>query len=229
MGEQKKGSMKFVVLLTVFVIGLVTVFVVLDNRGKQPEVTNTTFNHKLITTENQPTIGDKDAPVQIVEFGDYKCPSCKAWSNQVYPQLKEEYIDTGDASLSFINVLFHGQESTLASKGGEAVYQLAPESFWDFNKDLFDEQPENHDEQWVTEDKLVQVAKNNVENLDVEKFRESLSSDLVEEAVKTDEGLVEQYGVEQTPTVMINGQILENPFDYEKIKSVIDKVLEDEE
>ncbi|WP_281975090.1 DsbA family protein [Halobacillus litoralis] len=227
MGEQKKGSMKFIVLLTVFVIGLVTVFVVLDNRGKQSAVTDTTSNQGLMSTENQPTLGDKDAPVQIVEFGDYKCPSCKAWSDQIYPQLKEDYIDTGDASLSFINVLFHGQGSALASKGGEAVYQLAPEAFWDFNKNLFEEQPENHDEQWVTEDKLVQVAKNSVENLDEEKFKESLSSDLVEEAVNTDEGLVEQYGVEQTPTVMINGQILENPFDYEKIKSVIDEELED--
>jgi protein-disulfide isomerase len=227
MVEQKKGSMKFVVLLTVFVIGLVTVFVVLDNRGEQSEVTDTSANQEPISTENQPTLGDEDAPVQIVEFGDYKCPSCKAWSDQIYPQLKEDYIDTGDASLSFINVLFHGQESALAAKGGEAVYQLAPEAFWDFNKNLFSEQPESHDEQWITEDKLVEVAKNSVENLDEEKFKESLSSDVVEEAVSIDEGLVEQYEIQQTPTVMINGQILENPFDYEKIKSVIDEELED--
>ncbi|WP_420831212.1 thioredoxin domain-containing protein [Paenibacillus lignilyticus] len=33
--------------------------------------------------------------MSIVEFGDFKCPSCKAWGEQLYPKLKEAYIDRG--------------------------------------------------------------------------------------------------------------------------------------
>ncbi|MFD1019119.1 DsbA family protein [Thalassobacillus hwangdonensis] len=227
MAEHKKGNMKFIVLLTVFVIGLLTVLVVFNNKEKQEEVSESTSENEAISTENQPTLGDADAPVQIVEFGDYKCPSCKAWSEQVYPQLKKDFIDTGDAQFTYVNVLFHGEESFLAAKGGEAVYQLAPESFWEFSKNLYANQPESHDEQWVTEELLLEVAKESVEGLDEEKFKENLSSDAVEEAVNVDNGLVEQYDIQLTPTVMINGRILENPFDYEKIKSVIEEELED--
>ena len=37
--------------------------------------------------------------------------------------------------------------------------------------------------------------------------------------------LVEEFGVSITPTIMVNGTMLEDPFDYEKIKSLIDQEL----
>ncbi|OAB28316.1 hypothetical protein PMSD_22575 [Paenibacillus macquariensis subsp. defensor] len=39
--------------------------------------------------------------------------------------------------------------------------------------------------------------------------------------------LVEQYKVQLTPTIMIEGIVLDDPFDYNKIKEVIDQELED--
>ncbi|MCP3028800.1 DsbA family protein [Halobacillus sp. A5] len=227
MPENKKSSMRFIVLLTVFVIGLVAVFVVLDNREKSSETTSSDSAEEAPSTEEQPTIGEEGAPVEIIEFGDYKCPACKVWSDQVYPQLKEDYIDKGDVSLTYINTLFHGQESELGARAGEAVYNQGEEAFWEFNKSLFEEQPEeNHDAEWITDEKLLEVAENSVPSLDSEQFEEDLTSSQVEEAVAMDDDLVVEHKIEQTPTLMINGEVLEDPFDYDAISSLINEELE---
>ncbi|MBT2583226.1 thioredoxin domain-containing protein [Planococcus sp. ISL-109] len=104
-------------------------------------------------------LGKEEAPVTVVEFGDFKCPSCKAWGETVYPQLVEDYVDTGEVKFSYINVLFHGDESTLASLAAESVYQQSPKAYWDFYKALFAAQPEQkHDAAWVTPEKVLEVA-----------------------------------------------------------------------
>jgi protein-disulfide isomerase len=41
------------------------------------------------------SLGDSDAPVTIVAFGDYECPFCKRFHTQTFPLLEEEYISTG--------------------------------------------------------------------------------------------------------------------------------------
>ena len=44
---------------------------------------------------NDHAIGSPDAPVTIVEYASVSCGACASWSNTVYPELKDKYIDTG--------------------------------------------------------------------------------------------------------------------------------------
>ena len=48
-----------------------------------------------IAPEPLKVMGNPDAPVTIVEFSDYQCPYCLRHFQEVFPQLKTEYIDTG--------------------------------------------------------------------------------------------------------------------------------------
>ena len=41
-----------------------------------------------IDYENQPFLGDENAPVEIIEFGDYKCPHCGEFNSSVLPFIK---------------------------------------------------------------------------------------------------------------------------------------------
>ena len=43
--------------------------------------------------EGEPTIGDANAPVTIVEFSDYECPFCAKFYSESHTKIKEEYID----------------------------------------------------------------------------------------------------------------------------------------
>ena len=45
----------------------------------------------------------------------------------IYPQLVDEYVETGKVKFSFVNVLFHGKESTLGSIAAESVFERSPD------------------------------------------------------------------------------------------------------
>lgn len=216
---------KLLVIATLLAVALVAVVVVLLNRPAEQAETAAPVKAEHVSTEGQPTLGDADAPVSVVEFGDYKCPSCKQWGETVYPKLKQDYIDTGKISFSYINVLFHGQESILASLASESVYKQDPDAFWDFHKALYDAQPasQQHDEAWVTVERLTEIASETT-SVDVAKLEDDLSENsTVLDQVSLDDGLVKEHGVQFTPSIMVNGVMLEDPFDYETIERLIEQ------
>lgn len=219
------NSKKLVMSTIVLIATIVVVAVFLLNKEDQSNPSNI-GEHPPIG--QQPTLGDEDATVSIVEFGDYKCPSCKAWGETIFPQLEEEYIEKGKMKFSYINVLFHGKESTLAALASESVYRQNPESFWAFHNAIFAAQPavQNHDDQWVTPEKLVELAESNVPNIDIEQLKKDINNEGTMEDVEKDSDLVKEFKVPFTPTIMINGVMLEDPFDYEAIVSLIEKELD---
>ncbi len=224
--QKKNKTSRHLVLYTLVIIVIFAALFVLNQSGSKKGSDNQALSESPVIS-GQPIAGKQDAKVSIVEFGDYKCPSCKAWGEQVWPQLKRDYVDTGVASFAYVNTLFHGDESRLAAQASETVYLYKPERFWDFHKALFDEQPQaNHDERWVTESKVLEVAQAFIPDLDQETFREELSSTLIQAKLEQDQLLVNQFNIQQTPTIMINNRLIANPFDYESIRKAIEQEAE---
>lgn len=222
MAKRNKSPMPIIMIITLVVIGLVTAIVIISN--SQTTRSGTAYDEQP-PIEAQPTIGEEDAAVQVVEFGDYKCPSCKQWGDQVYPQLISDYVESGDVNFSFINVLFHGQESYIASLASEAVYSQNPDVYWDFHKEIFNQQPTDHNATWVTVDKMVEIA-SGIDGIDAEQLRTDIEDEIHADQVNQDNQLVQDYGVELTPSIMVNDVMVEDPFDYEAISELIEEELE---
>ena len=55
----------------------------------------------VASVDDDAVLGDKNAPVTIIEFSDYECPFCKRHFDQTHPELVKKYIDTGKAKLVF--------------------------------------------------------------------------------------------------------------------------------
>ncbi|MDQ8739125.1 DsbA family protein [Paenibacillus sp. LHD-38] len=222
MNKKNKKSRSLVVYTLVVIVLFVALFII-NQFSKNKDSENQT-TAEAPSTISQPVMGNEDAKVSIVEFGDYKCPSCKAWGEQVLPQLKKDYIDSGKAKFSYTNVLFHGEESKLGALAGEAILKSNPDDFWSFHKALFNAQPAaNHDDLWITEEKLLEVAKVSVPTLDLEQFRLNFKSSENQESVDLDQKLVQQFNIQQTPTIMINNIVISNPLDYDAIKVAIEQ------
>ena len=219
MSNKKSSPMKYLVIITLVIVVLLVSIVLLTNKSKDTD--ETLESHP--STENQPTIGEKDAPVSIVEFGDFKCPACKAWGEQIYPKLKTEFIDTGKANFSYINTLFHGEESALGALAAESVFVNDPDSYFEFHKELFNQQPTtDHDAAWITVEKLMEVA-GETTDMDISQLKQDVEQGTGIEAVEVDKSLVEEFEIQQTPTIVINGTKLEDPYDYERIKELIEE------
>lgn len=225
--KKENSPVKLAMMITLVFIGIIVALVIVNNNKSSESNSENTFD-KQPPIEGQPTLGDTNAPVTVVEFGDFKCPACKVWGEDIFPQLVSDYVDTGKVQFSFINVLFHGEESKLASLAAESVYKQNPKAYWDFHKALFKEQPtENHDSLWVTKEKVLEIA-NNIPSIDPEQLESAINNQTHMDKVNKDSELVTKFNVQLTPTIMVNNTVIEDPFNYESIKRAIDNELEDE-
>jgi len=54
-----------------------------------------------ISVDDDPIIGNSDAPITIIEFSDFQCPFCARFHTQTLPLILEEYIEQGKVKLVF--------------------------------------------------------------------------------------------------------------------------------
>ncbi|MGY3190038.1 DsbA family protein [Lysinibacillus sp. TE18511] len=221
--KKKNMGAKFAVVFTLLIFVGVALIVVLNQKNEPVTETVATEPPSI---EGQPLYGAPDAPVTIVEFGDFKCPSCKAWGETIFPKLVEDYVDRGDVNFAYVNVPFHGQESILAALAAESVYKQDPSIYWDFHKALFSSQPETakHDELWVTTEKLLELT-STMPSISPEKLTQDLEQELTMPQVETDTALYKENGVGVTPTIIIGNKKISDPFDYEEIQKILEEKL----
>ena len=73
-------------------------------------------SHGTVSTAmGSPILGSPNAPITIVEFGDYQCHQCYNWFHNTKPAIEENYIDTGKANLVFVDLAFLGRDSPKAA------------------------------------------------------------------------------------------------------------------
>ncbi|UJA19647.1 thioredoxin domain-containing protein [Thermoleophilia bacterium SCSIO 60948] len=114
--------------------------------------------------QDGPVIGDPDAPVRIVEWGDLQCPACAAYSRTTIPELITGPVADGEASLEFRNYVIIGPESVDAGKAAIAAGEQG--RLWQFVEEFYARQgPENSG--YVTEDFLTGIAEDaGIEDID---------------------------------------------------------------
>lgn len=168
--------------------------------------------------EGQPVLGSKDAPVTIVEIGDFSCGSCRSFALNEFPKIKKELIDTGKAKFYFIDNQFLSEESVLAGMFGQGIYQQNPGRFWDFYH-AFNKEKQRNKKDWVTMDGLMAFVRKEVPGIDYEKLREDVEKKRVYEEVEKDRRFCMENHINFVPTVYVNGIKVEPTF--EEIKSEI--------
>src|SRR5437660_1204856 len=78
-----------------------------------------------IDTSGQPSIGNPKATVHVVALLEPKCPDSKAFSDESFPKLKSEYIDTNKVRYTVITTSFLPQ-SMPAAIALLSAYQQKP-------------------------------------------------------------------------------------------------------
>lgn len=86
-------------------------------------------------TDGDSVLGKADAPVTIIEFGDFQCPYCGKFFAEVQPFIKKAFIDTGKAKMVYKPLAFLGPESESAVNAVVCAQEQG--KFWEMHDAIF--------------------------------------------------------------------------------------------
>ncbi len=172
-----------------------------------------------VSADDDAILGNKNAPITIVEFSDFQCPFCTKFYEQTLPLIEENYIKTG--KVKFVYRDFPLSFHQYAQKAAEAA-ECAEEQnkFWEYHNILFEKQAE-----WSIGgiDKLKEYTQSL--GLNSNNFNGCLDSGKYANEVQKDFNDGQRYGVSGTPTFFINGIKLTGAQPFDAFKQVIEQEL----
>lgn len=177
--------------------------------GSMPAVISTDF-----------VLGDLNAPVTIVEYGDFQCPFCGKFFRDTEPVIREEYVKTGKVKFIYRDFAFLGQESFWAANAARCAGDQG--KFWQYHDYLFNNQ-QGENQGAFSKANLKSFAA--ALSLDKEKFNACLDSNKYDEAVKKDSKAGADAGVQGTPATFINDKIYVGALPTATFTQIIDDEL----
>ena len=165
------------------------------------------------------SIGDADAPVTIIEYSSLTCPHCASFHNDILPDLKERYIETGKVRMIFRDFPLNEP----AVDAAVLAHCAGPDRYVGFLDVLFQTQ-----ESWAStgnpRDALKQLGK--LGGLADSEMDACFADETMVDGVLQSR-LVGQneHKVQSTPTFVINGETYAGSRDIEAFAEIIDPLL----
>jgi protein-disulfide isomerase len=165
-------------------------------------------------------VGNKDAKITIIAFESLTCSHCANFHKDVYPQLKDEYLDTGLAKIEFRHFPLD-----VAAFNASKVSQCKNDGDSTILNSLFSNQ-----QKWVKGSSAEEANKNLQkflisEGFDIE-FEKCINNKEIEDFVLNDriDG-VKNFKINATPTIIINNKKFEKTLNYKNLKKALEKLI----
>jgi len=168
---------------------------------------------KFANNPNIPYMGSDKPKVIIIEFFDYNCGYCKKSLDAVTELLRTEF----DLKISFRDYPILAPSSRTAAKAALASREQG--KYFIFHSALMNMQGN------LNEDKIFSIATNLGINLN--KLKEDMDKLEIDNIIKDNETLAKKLNIRGTPTFIINGELYAGALELNKLKTIIDKALND--
>ena len=175
------------------------------------------------------TLGDPEAQVTVVEFGDYQCPGCGAFALSVKPQLEGTLVASGEVKFVYYDfplISIH-PNAFLAARAARCSGEQ--DSYWEYHETLFRNQS-----RWAAATMPASAFEDYAEEvgMDGAAFEVCLNSEKYADVVTANMELGARMQVNGTPTVMVNANgetrtLFQN--DFQTISSVINEMTASED
>ena len=174
-----------------------------------------------VVFEDDFILGDRGAPVTLIEFASLTCPHCATFHRDVLPHLKKDYIDTGKIRLVYRDFPTPPRELALAAAmlaqcGGE-------DRFFGFIEVLYRSQ-----ERWSRSDnprrELEQIAR--MGGMSSSDFDACLDDQaLLQKLQARVQRDVKRYGIRSTPSFVLDGRKVRRVETVQQFRDVLDSAL----
>ena len=160
--------------------------------------------------------GDPNAPITLVEFGDFNCGYCGQWAHDVLPKIDDTYIKNGRVRMAYVHFPILGADSMTAAEASECAGKQ--DKFWEYHNIVFAHQGIGY-----TQENLTKLA--GQLELDIDAFEACMANFPNRESLEDDIRLAEVMGVRGTPAFLVNGIPLAGAYPYENFEQIIEEAL----
>lgn len=167
--------------------------------------------------DDDPFLGNPDAPVTIVEFGDFQCPFCGRFFKTTEQEIIEKYVKTGKAKFvyrDFPLTSIH-EEAQKSAEASECADEQG--EFWEYHDLLYQRQDQlsvAHYKAWAAE-----------LGLNTGQFNQCLDAGKYSEEVGKDFRDGQAAGVRGTPGTFVNGRLVEGALPFAQFQTIIEEEL----
>ena len=179
------------ILIGVLVGGVLSEYGVNSNDSKK-----LTFS-KLVEN-GSPVMGNINAPITILEWGDYQCTFCYKFHQNTLDIINEDFIKTGKVKIIFKDFPLNGFDSKLAAEASYCAQDQ--EKYWKYHDELYKNWGGERTG-WITRESLAKFAE--TVNLDVEKFNKCLDDHKYENKVDLLYAFGKEIGIDATPSFLV--------------------------
>ena len=165
-------------------------------------------------------VGNIDAKISIIAFESMTCSHCADFHKNVFPKLKEEYLDTGLAKIEFRHYPLD-----MAALNASKVSQCKNDGNSDILESLYSNQ-----QKWVKGSSIKEANKNLQKFLKNQGFKinfeECINNKAIEDFILNDriEG-TKTFKINSTPTIIINNEKFEKRLNYKNLKKALEKLI----
>ena len=178
-------------MIGVLVGGVLSGFVIDSNNLEK--LTST----KLIEN-GSPFMGNPNAPITILEWGDYQCTFCYKFHQNTLDIINEDFIKTGKVKIIFKDFPLNGLDSKLAAEASYCAQDQ--EKYWKYHDELY-KNWEGERTGWITRESLTKFAE--IVEIDVEKFNKCLDDHKYENKVDLLYEFGKEIGIDATPSFLV--------------------------
>ena len=163
-------------------------------------------------------LGNENAPVRIITFIDFQCPSCASFAAQIEPLLRQQYVDQGTAQLVYYDypITSIHPHAFVAARAARCANEQ--DRFWEYHDMLLGRQS-----LWSGAGSVVGTFADYAAELGMDRsaFDACLRSDRFADTVTASIMLGQQLNVQGTPTIFVNNRIA-NVGSWSELRALID-------
>tara|TARA_B100001121_G_scaffold163744_1_gene143025 strand:- start:609 stop:1184 length:576 start_codon:yes stop_codon:yes gene_type:complete len=164
--------------------------------------------------------GNKNAKITIIAYESLTCSHCADFHNEVYPQLKKDYIDTGLAKIEFRHFPLD-----MAALNASKITQCKNDQSLEILESLYSNQ-----QAWVKGSTIEDINNNLKKFLEKQGFKinfeKCISNKKLEDFVLNDRiEATKNFKINATPTIIINDKKFEKTLNYKNLKKSLEKLI----
>jgi protein-disulfide isomerase len=202
----------FVIIIALIVWGLIVAM------NKTPGSTSKIGVPAPVTSADH-ILGNVDAPVTLIEYGDFQCPAC-----QTYYYYVEKLYNEASSSLRIVFRHFplsQHPNAIPAAKVSEAAANQG--KFWEMYAELYANQTD-WSEKPVLESITIIESYGTKLGLDMVKFKADEASTTTLATIDEEQAEGVSIGIDHTPSFFLNGKEI-TPNNYDEFKTLIDEAV----